>query len=46
MRREERIREGLTGSEQIVRAGVGALQEGEKVRVIERPSKTNVGGLL
>lgn len=40
------IREGLTGSEEIVRAGVGALQEGEKVRVIERPSKTNVGGLL
>lgn len=40
------IREGLTGSEQIVRAGVNALQEGEKVRVIERSSKTNVGGLL
>lgn len=40
------IREGLTGSEQIVRAGVNALQEGEKVRVIERASKTNVGGLL
>lgn len=40
------ILEGLTGSEQIVRAGVNALQEGEKVRVIERSSKTNVGGLL
>lgn len=40
------IREGLTGSEQIVRAGVNALQKGEKVRVIERASKTNVGGLL
>lgn len=40
------IREGLTGSEQIVRAGVNMLQPGEKVRVIERPSKTNVGGLL
>lgn len=40
------ILEGLTGSEQIVRAGVNALQEGEKVRVIERASKTNVGGLL
>lgn len=40
------IREGLTGNEQIVRAGVNMLQQGEKVHVIERPSKTNVGGLL
>ena len=40
------IREGLTGNEQIVRAGVNMLQQGEKVYVIERPSKTNVGGLL
>ena len=37
---------GLTGNERIVRSGVGALTEGEKVRVIERPSETNVGGLL
>lgn len=40
------IREGLTGNEQIIRAGVNMLQQGEKVHVIERPSKTNVGGLL
>ena len=40
------ITEGLTGEERIVRAGVNVLREGEKVRVIESPSKTNVGGLL
>ncbi len=40
------VREGLDGSEQIVRAGVSALEEGEKVRVVEVPSQTNVGGLL
>lgn len=38
--------EGLTGKERIVRAGAGSLQEGEKVRVVEEPSRTNVGGLL
>lgn len=37
---------GLTGNENIVRAGVNALQEGQKVRVICKPSKTNKGGLL
>lgn len=40
------VREGLDGSEQIVRAGVSALEEGEKVRVVAAPSQTNVGGLL
>ncbi len=40
------IREGLDGSERIVRAGVSALEEGEKVRVLDAPSQTNVGGLL
>lgn len=40
------ILEGLTGEERIVRAGVNALQEGAKVRVVEAPRKTNVGGLL
>lgn len=40
------VREGLDGSEQIVRAGVSALEEGEKVRVVASPSRTNVGGLL
>ncbi len=38
--------DGLTGNEQLVRAGVHMLQEGDKVRVIEAPSNTNVGGLL
>ncbi len=37
---------GLTGDEQIVRAGVNVLQEGQRVRVISRPSKTNIGELL
>ena len=38
--------DGLTGGERIVRAGVSALEEGEKVRVVETPSQTNAGGLL
>lgn len=37
---------GLTGEERIVQAGVHVLRDGERVRVIEKPSKTNVGGLL
>lgn len=37
--------EGLTGDERIVRAGVNVLQEGQRVRVTEKPNKTNVGGL-
>ena len=40
------VREGLSGQEQIVRAGVSALQNGEKVREVVKPSKTNVGGVL
>ena len=38
--------EGLTGGVRIVRAGVNVLQEGEKVRVIETPGESNVGGIL
>lgn len=38
--------EGLNGQEQIVQAGVSALEEGEKVRAVVAPSRTNVGGLL
>ena len=38
--------EGLTGGERIVRAGVNVLQEGEKVRVIDAPGESNVGGML
>ena len=40
------ISAGLNGEEQVVKAGVNALQEKEKVRVIETESKTNVGGLI
>lgn len=40
------IAAGLTGEEKIVKAGVHALTEGEKVKVLPRPAKTNVGGLL
>jgi RND family efflux transporter MFP subunit len=38
--------DGLIGGERIVRAGVSALEEGEKVRVVATPSQTNAGGLL
>lgn len=40
------IAAGLDGSEQIVRAGVNALQEGQRVKVAAGDTKTNVGGLL
>ena len=40
------ITEGLTGNEQVVKAGVNVLQDKEKVRVISKPSETNVGGLI
>ena len=37
---------GLEGGEQVVKAGVNALLENEKVRIIDEPAKTNVGGLI
>lgn len=37
---------GLQGTEQVVRAGVHALQDGERVEVIPPAAETNVGGLL
>ena len=40
------ISSGLTGDEQIVKAGVSALQENEKVNILAEPAETNVGGLL
>ena len=40
------VTSGLDGSERIVKAGVGALREHEKVRIIREPSPTNVGGVL
>ena len=41
-----KVAEGLSSTDNVVRAGVSMLTAGEKVRVIEKPSKTNVGGLL
>ncbi|MDR2039910.1 MAG: efflux RND transporter periplasmic adaptor subunit [Bacteroidales bacterium] len=40
------IGSGISGNEDIVYAGVGVLQQNEKVRVISAPSKSNMGGLL
>ena len=40
------VEAGFNGNERIVRAGVNALREGEKVRILAEPSDTNVGGLL
>ncbi len=40
------ISAGLTGAERVVRAGVNALQDNEKVRVVEEQTTTNIGGLL
>ena len=40
------VESGISADDTIVRAGVSRLHDGEKVRVIERPSETNVGGLL
>ncbi len=39
------VSSGLQGSEQVVKAGVNVLLEGEKVKVIGQPSATNIGGL-
>lgn len=41
-----RVTEGLTVTDDVVRAGVSMLTAGEKVRVIEKPGKSNAGGLL
>jgi len=37
---------GLQGDEQVVKAGVTQLQEGEKVTVVDKASDTNVGGVI
>ena len=41
-----RIVGGLSADEQVVRAGVHSLREGEQVRVLSEAAATNVGGLL
>lgn len=40
-----KVGNGFNGTEQIVKAGVEHLVEGEKVDVISQPSASNVGGL-
>lgn len=40
------VKKGLDGTEKIIRAGVNALQDREKVIVIAQPEKSNVGGLI
>lgn len=40
------VRSGITAGDNVVVAGVGALNESDNVRVIENPSATNVGGML
>ncbi len=40
------VSSGLDGSEEIVRAGVSALHENQKVRVVDSVDISNVGGLL
>lgn len=37
---------GLTGRETIVKAGVDALQDKQKVKIIKKANHTNVGGLI
>ncbi len=40
------VTEGLSADEQIVRAGVSVLSDGERVKVVGKSSETNVGDLL
>ncbi|WP_297086911.1 efflux RND transporter periplasmic adaptor subunit [uncultured Draconibacterium sp.] len=40
------IHSGLKDGEQVVAAGVHYLYEGQKVKLVKKPSVTNVGGLL
>ncbi len=41
-----RISSGLDGTETLVRAGASTLQEGEKVRILDSNSQTNIGNQL
>ena len=40
------ITAGIEGNEQIIKAGVHSLTQGEKVRVLPESDTTNVGGLF
>ena len=39
------VSSGLQGDEQVVKAGVNVLLDGEKVKIVGQPSATNIGGL-
>lgn len=41
-----RVESGLKPGEQIVVSGVHHIRDGQKVRILEKPSASNVGGLL
>lgn len=41
-----KIRSGVKVTDCVVRSGVNSLQEKERVKILEKPSETNVGGLL
>ena len=43
---EVEIVSGLSEDSKIVRSGVRMLHDGEKIRIIGKPSKTNVGGMI
>lgn len=40
------VRDGLSEKDNVVTTGINMLQEGERVRILTKPAKTNVGGLL
>ena len=37
---------GLNESDNVVSAGVNSIAEKEKVKIIGKPAKTNIGGLI
>lgn len=40
------LNSGLEGDETVVKNGASTLQEGEKVKIMPKPSESNIGGLL
>lgn len=41
-----KIRSGVKVTDRVVRSGVNCLQEKEQVKILDKPSETNVGGLI
>jgi hypothetical protein len=37
---------GLKAGEKVISSGVHHIEDGEKVRLLQKPSASNVGGLL